>query len=66
MLNHTLRSQLGFSNAVRASAGLIGGLLMISCLLMRTRLPPSKQPLNLSQSLWKFGRDKPYMAGTLG
>ncbi|KAJ7347874.1 MFS general substrate transporter [Mycena albidolilacea] len=66
MLNHTLRSQLGFGNAVRASAGLIGGLLIISCLLMRTRLPPSKQPSNLSQSLWKFARDKPYMSGTLG
>ncbi|KAJ7347890.1 MFS general substrate transporter [Mycena albidolilacea] len=66
MLNHTLHSQLGFGNAVRASAGLIGGLLIISCLLMRTRLPPSKQSLNLLQTLRKCGRDKAYLIGTFG
>lgn len=66
MLNHTLHSQLGFGNAVRASAGLISGLLIISCLLMRTRLPPSKQSLNLLQTLRKCGRDKAYLIGTFG
>ncbi|KAF8205980.1 major facilitator superfamily domain-containing protein [Mycena galopus ATCC 62051] len=66
MLNHTLHSSMGFANAVRASAGLISGLLLIACFLVRTRLPPTKQPLNLWQSLRKFVRDKPYMTGTLG
>ncbi|KAF7368731.1 MFS general substrate transporter [Mycena venus] len=66
MLNHTLHSRLGFGNAVRASAGLISGLLLLACLLMRTRLPPSKQPLNLWQTLRKAGHDKAYLVGTLG
>jgi MFS family permease len=66
MLNHTLHSSIGFANAVRASAGLVSGLLLIACFLVRTRLPPTKQPLNLWQSFRKFVRDKPYMTGTLG
>ncbi|KAF8205961.1 MFS general substrate transporter [Mycena galopus ATCC 62051] len=66
MLNHTLHSSMGFGNAVRASAGLICGLLIIACLLMRTRLPPSKQPSNLRQTLLKCARDKPYVIGTIG
>ncbi|KAJ6500286.1 hypothetical protein DFH09DRAFT_944985 [Mycena vulgaris] len=39
-LNNTFHSR-GFANAVRASAGLVSGLLIISCLLMRTRYPPT-------------------------
>ncbi|KAJ7474844.1 MFS general substrate transporter [Mycena latifolia] len=66
MLNNTLHSRLGFANAVRASAGLISGLLLIACCLMRTRLPPPKQPLNLGQTLRKFARDKAYAVATLG
>jgi len=66
MLNNTLHTRLGFANAVRASAGLISGLLLIACLLVRTRLPPSKQPLNFWQTLRKFARDKPYTAATAG
>ncbi|KAJ6480265.1 MFS general substrate transporter [Mycena sanguinolenta] len=66
MLNHTLHSSLSFGDAVRASAGLISGLLLIACFLMRTRLPPSKQPANLAQIFQKCRRDKPYLIGTLG
>ncbi|KAJ7240405.1 major facilitator superfamily domain-containing protein [Mycena haematopus] len=66
MLNHTLHSSLSFGNAVRTSAGLISGLLLIACFLVRTRLPPLKQPLNFWQSVRKFARDKPYTAATLG
>ncbi|KAJ7143813.1 major facilitator superfamily domain-containing protein [Mycena epipterygia] len=65
MLNHTLHSRLGFGNAVRASAGLISGLLLVACFLMRTRLPPPNQPLHLGQTLRKFARDKAYTAATI-
>ncbi|KAJ6531377.1 MFS general substrate transporter [Mycena vulgaris] len=65
MLNNTLR-RLSFGNAVRTSAGLISGLLLIACFLMRTRLPPPKQPLRLGQTLRKFARDKPYTVATIG
>ncbi|KAJ7674065.1 MFS general substrate transporter [Mycena polygramma] len=66
MLNHTLHSRLSFGNAVRVSAGLISGLLLIACSLMRTRLPPPKQPLHFGQTLGRFARDKPYIVATIG
>ncbi|KAJ7929570.1 major facilitator superfamily domain-containing protein [Mycena leptocephala] len=66
MLNHTLHGQLSFGNAVRASAGLISGLLIIACFLLRTRVPPPKQPFHLSQTLRKCVRDKAYIAAVLG
>ncbi|KAJ7499842.1 MFS general substrate transporter [Mycena latifolia] len=65
MLNNTLR-RLGFATAVRASAGLVSGLLLIACLLMRARLPtPQAQPLFWS-SIRRFGRDRPYVLATAG
>ncbi|KAK0435499.1 major facilitator superfamily domain-containing protein [Armillaria borealis] len=56
MLNSTLTGHLGFGNAVRASAGLEGGLLLITCLIMRTRIPVEKKASvgskNLLRHLW--------------
>ncbi|KAJ7763161.1 major facilitator superfamily domain-containing protein [Mycena maculata] len=66
MLNNTLHSRLGFGNAVRASAGLISGLLLIGCCFMRTRLPPPKQALPLGPTIRKFTRDQAYTAATTG
>ncbi|KAJ7202130.1 MFS general substrate transporter [Mycena pura] len=67
MLNNTLHStRLGFANAVRVSAGLLSGLLLLACCLMRTRLPPPKTSLRLGQTLSKFARDGAYVAATLG
>ncbi|KAJ6551939.1 MFS general substrate transporter [Mycena capillaripes] len=66
MLNRLLHSHVGFGNAVRASAGLISGLLLIACFLMHTRLPPSKQPWQFGKTLRRFARDKPYMLATIG
>ncbi|KAJ6551902.1 MFS general substrate transporter [Mycena capillaripes] len=67
MLNHLLNNdRLGFGDSVRASAGLVSGLLVIACLLLRTRLAPSKQPLHFSQALRKCARDKVYVIATLG
>ena len=66
MLNNTLNGQLGFANGVRASAGLISGLLLIACLLMRTRLPPSESSTNFIVAAKKCGRDSAFIFGCLG
>ncbi|KAJ7923441.1 major facilitator superfamily domain-containing protein [Mycena leptocephala] len=65
MLNNTLKT-LGFGNAVRASASLVSGLLIIACLLMRPRLPPSQTHLPFWQSLRRFARDRTYVLTTIG
>ncbi|KAJ7108156.1 major facilitator superfamily domain-containing protein, partial [Mycena epipterygia] len=66
MLNNTLHSSLGFGNSVRASAGLISGLLLVACLLMRPRLPPSKKNPEFWSSLRRFSHDKAYILATIG
>ncbi|GBE87290.1 Aspyridones efflux protein [Sparassis crispa] len=66
MLNNTLNGWLGFGNAVRASAGLVTGLLLIACLLMRPRLPPSKHTITIAQAARKFSRDPAYIFATIG
>ncbi|KAJ7074834.1 major facilitator superfamily domain-containing protein [Mycena belliarum] len=66
MLNNTLHSRLGFGNAVRASAALISGLLLIACLLMRPRLPPMKHDPEFWKSLRRFRRDQAFVLATLG
>lgn len=65
MLNNTL-DRIGFANASRANAGLISGLLVISCLLMRTRLPPPETTQDLGKALIKFSKDKAYVCCVLG
>ena len=42
MLNNTLPT-LGFAHAARANAGLVSGLLLLGCVLMRLRVPPEVQ-----------------------
>ncbi|KAJ6532426.1 major facilitator superfamily domain-containing protein [Mycena capillaripes] len=66
MLNNTLHSSLGFGTSVRASAGLITGLLLLACLMMRPRLPPSQSSPPFWKSLRRFSHDKPYVLATLG
>jgi len=66
MLNNTINGELGFANGVRASAGLIGGLLLIACLLMRTRLPPSESRADFLVAAKKCGRDSAFIFGSLG
>jgi MFS family permease len=65
MLNHTL-GKLGFGTAVRASAGLVGGLLFIACCLMRTRIPVKRNAVNARKVLWTLGRDGAYIAAAFG
>lgn len=66
MLNNTINGQLGFANGVRASAGLVSGLLLIACLSMRTRLPPSKSPTDFLVVAKKCGRDSAFIFGCFG
>ncbi|KAF7304225.1 MFS general substrate transporter [Mycena indigotica] len=42
LLNNLLKTR-GFAVAVRASAGLVSGMVLIACLLMRSRLPPPRE-----------------------
>lgn len=66
MLNNTLHSSLGFGNSVRASAGLVTGMLIIANLLMRPRLPPHHEMIALWPAVQKFSRDRAYVYATLG
>ncbi|KAK6971709.1 MFS general substrate transporter [Favolaschia claudopus] len=66
MLNHTLHSTLGFGSAVRASAGVVSGSLLCTCLLMRPRLPPTQSNPHFWRSVWQFCHDVPYVLATLG
>jgi len=66
MLNNTIRTDLGFGNAVRASAGLVSGLLVIACLLMHPRVPPSRTYPPFWKSLRRFARDRAYIFATVG
>ncbi|TFK38657.1 MFS general substrate transporter [Crucibulum laeve] len=66
MLNNTLNGHLGFGGAVRASAGLVTGLLVIACCLMRPRLPPPTVVHDLGKSLKRYSRDIPFIAASAG
>ncbi|KAJ7729146.1 MFS general substrate transporter [Mycena metata] len=66
MLNNTLHSRLDFGNSVRASAVLITGLLIVACVLMRPRLPPSANNPPFCKSVRRFGSDTPYVLATIG
>ncbi|EGO02296.1 hypothetical protein SERLA73DRAFT_71438 [Serpula lacrymans var. lacrymans S7.3] len=66
MLNNTLNGPLGFGNSVRASAGLISGLLVVSCLTMRPRLPPPATRTNYLLAAKKFSHDSAFVLATLG
>ncbi|KAH7923706.1 MFS general substrate transporter [Leucogyrophana mollusca] len=66
MLNNTLNSKLGFANSVRASAGLISGLLTIACMLMRSRLSTPESTVNYFLTAKKCYHDSAYVFGTAG
>ena len=44
MLNKLFNRSVGFANGVRISAAFVSVLLLIACLLIRTRLEPPKNP----------------------
>ncbi|KIK99138.1 hypothetical protein PAXRUDRAFT_132730 [Paxillus rubicundulus Ve08.2h10] len=66
MLNNTINGQLGFARGVRASAGLVSGLLLVACVLMRSRLLPSESRTNFVAATRKCGHDSAFIFGCLG
>lgn len=68
MLNNVIHGHLGFANGVRASAGLVGGALLLGGLLARTRLPPKKDQNSISfwTAIKKFSKDTVYVFAVLG
>jgi hypothetical protein len=61
MLNNLINGKFGFGNGVRASAGMISGLLFIACLLMRTRLPPQPKAVSYTRVLKTSLTDPAYV-----
>lgn len=66
MLNNTLPSSLGFGNSVRASAGLVTGMLIIANFLMRPRLSPHHEMIALWPAVQKLSWDRAYVYATIG
>ncbi|KAI0737623.1 MFS general substrate transporter [Daedaleopsis nitida] len=67
MLNNTLnKPSVGFAIAARANAGLVAALLLLACLLMRTRTDPPKSEINLRDAAGRFVRDTPYLFTAFG
>lgn len=67
MLNNTLNNpKIGFATAARANAGLISGLLLIACFMMRTRTTVQSKPADLWVSAKRFSKDLPYVFAALG
>ena len=67
MLNNMLNDPAySFGTAARANAGLVAGLLLLSCALMRTRMDPPKETVHLWAVARKFAKDGPYVFSTLG
>ncbi|KAI0633743.1 MFS general substrate transporter [Trametes polyzona] len=67
MLNNTLNNpRIGFAIAARANAGMIAGLLLIACCLMRTRVKQHKPPSHLWAAAKRFARDPPYVFTAVG
>lgn len=66
MLNNTLNGSLGFGNSVRASAGLVAGMLLLAIALMKPRLPPPAHTTPLIPAMRKFARDSAYVWTSIG
>ncbi|PFH48946.1 hypothetical protein AMATHDRAFT_148803 [Amanita thiersii Skay4041] len=66
MLNKLFHGRIGFHNGIRASAGFILGLMVLSVALMKPALPPTKQEGSLFRDFRKFLREPPYLLTTIG
>ncbi|KAF8225737.1 MFS general substrate transporter [Tricholoma matsutake] len=66
MLNRLFHGPVGFHNGVRASAGLILGLLAVATVLMKPRLPPNRTQGNPFQDFRAFLSDPPYVVTLVG
>ncbi|KAF7291432.1 MFS general substrate transporter [Mycena indigotica] len=65
LLNNLLKTR-GFAVAVRASAGLVSGMVLIACLLMRSRLPPPLKSAPLWASVKRLSGDRAFVLATIG
>ena len=68
MLNNLINGHVGFANGVRASAGLLGGCLLLAISVMRTKWPKrdestgaKKRVLPIWEAVKKFSKDPAYM-----
>ena len=66
MLNNLIHGSAAYANAVRASAGLVTGCLVVVPFLMRTRLPPRTARTPFVASTEKFLKDAVYVIAVLG
>jgi len=67
ILNNTINGKLGFANATRLHAAIITILLLIACVLMRTKSnTQSTPPAELRACIRKFVKDQAYVAGIIG
>ncbi|KAG2362146.1 MFS general substrate transporter [Suillus spraguei] len=66
MLNNLINGRLGFANGVRVTTGVVGSLLLIACLLMRTRLPPKPHAVSYARVLHNSLRDHAYVCACFG
>ena len=65
MLNNLFKT-VDFGTTVRASAGLVSGLLLLACFMIRCRLPPPKQKAALLPVMKKFSKDWAYLFTVAG
>ncbi|KAH7903516.1 major facilitator superfamily domain-containing protein [Hygrophoropsis aurantiaca] len=66
ILNNLLNGPLGFANGVRISAALVTCMLLLACLLMRTRLPPPAKKVSYIQVAKRATGDSAFMLATTG
>ncbi|KAF8199455.1 major facilitator superfamily domain-containing protein [Pholiota molesta] len=67
MLNSWFHGSLGFHSGVKASAGLTGGLMIISLILMKPRYPKNKKKvISTVRSFSLFLHDFPYVIMIIG
>ena len=67
MLNKLFHGHVGFHNGVRASAGLLAGLLLIALLLMKPKYPQNiRKQGNALAMLNTFFHDVPYVFMIIG
>jgi len=66
MLNYLFNSRVGFANGVRISATMVTVLLLIACLLMRTRLEATKKSPDYISVGRRIAHDVPFCLMCVG
>ena len=66
MLNYLFNRSVGFANGVRISATFVSVLLLVACLLMRTRLEPPRNPADYLSIGKSIIHDAPFCVMCIG